>query len=251
MKKYFALLLTSFISTQAFGFVLFTDGYQLANPKKTVVNYNPSACYAAGISEIDVRGSIEQIIAQYWNTVAESELRMEIGTVVDRNSLAETETGEILVTCGNAGAGAAGVTYHDVDKGSSFIVMSTLLNDSPTFMGVLAHEMGHGVGLLHSDDSASVMTYNSHGWGPKPNFLSQDDKDGVTYLYPNKGQVGGLIPGCSVEAHQRGEFRWQSVMTELSAWFALLGFIYLRIRRKGRNQRASKTSSSHSETFSG
>lgn len=238
--KLFYFLFTLTIASTAGAFVIMTDGYRLADPKNTVVNYNSASCTAVGISDADVRGSIEQSIAQYWNTVTESELRLTMGGPVDRNSLAQANAGEILVTCGNAGAGNAGVTNNDPDRGTSFIVMSSLLaGDTPEFMGVLTHELGHSIGLLHSDDSASVMTYNDHGWGPKPNFLAQDDKDGVTYLYPTEGKLGGLIPGCTVEA-RAGSTDPRGLLGELTFWLALVGFIYLRIRRKNRSQQPSK-----------
>jgi hypothetical protein len=45
------------------------------------------------------------------------------------------------------------------------------------------------------------MTYEAKGWGLRPSYLSQDDKNGVAYLYPTEGSSYGLIPGCSSQAH--------------------------------------------------
>ena len=42
------------------------------------------------------------------------------------------------------------------------------------------------------------MTYEPNGWNYKPSYLSQDDVDGVVYLYPNDDkELGGLLASCS------------------------------------------------------
>ncbi|MGZ3698002.1 MAG: matrixin family metalloprotease, partial [Bdellovibrionota bacterium] len=47
---------------------------------------------------------------------------------------------------------------------------------------VLAHEMGHALGLGHSGDPNALMYYNASA---KTSLaLAQDDMDGITYLYP-------------------------------------------------------------------
>jgi hypothetical protein len=80
--------------------------------------------------------------------------------------------------------------------------------------------MGHALGLAHSADAASVMTYESHQWGPAAKFLSQDDKLGVTYLYPRKGLAGGILGGCTSDARTLNE------KTDL-AWPALAELILI------------------------
>lgn len=77
-----------------------------------------------------------------------------------------------------------------------------IINDTSDFfrnmsrddqIGVVAHEIGHALGLGHSDDTSALMYYRTTGQRKK---LGQDDIDGATYLYPMKVDGFGLLGGC-------------------------------------------------------
>jgi hypothetical protein len=206
MKFILALLLTS---STAQAFVLISPYYKLANPKETSINIASDTCPNLGVSYDVIRVAIEQSIEKYWNTVTESRLRLKVGGIVDRHSLNEVESGEILISCVSQATG--GFTENDDSRGAAMIYLNPLLNGTQYVLRTLTHELGHAVGLHHSDDRASVMTYNSHDWGPTAGYLSQDDKDGVVYLYPNEGKYSGLIPGCEVQASQRDKSAQQII----------------------------------------
>lgn len=79
-----------------------------------------------------------------------------------------------------------------------------LINDTSDFfrnmsrddqIGVVAHEIGHALGLGHSDDTSALMYYRTTGQRKK---LGQDDVDGATYLYPMKMDGFGLLGGCGM-----------------------------------------------------
>lgn len=59
---------------------------------------------------------------------------------------------------------------------------------------VLAHEVGHVLGLGHSSETDALMYY-SLGNKTAP-ILTQDDQDGVAHLYPRNELAGGMY-GCS------------------------------------------------------
>lgn len=73
--------------------------------------------------------------------------------------------------------------------GSVFLTMSY-----DNQRAVVAHEMGHALGLGHSPVTDSLMYYQSV---PTRESLGEDDIDGITYLYP-KTQVVDLNCGSFV-----------------------------------------------------
>jgi hypothetical protein len=214
------LLVALTLPLSARAFVLISPDYKLANPTDTVVNIASNTC-GSNIPNDLLLKSIEIVVYDFWNTVTESKLRFRVGGVVEKTTLAEVDPGEVLVGCnGNVGSNG-GVTNSDEGRGTAIITLDAGILSTTSFdrlVWVVAHEMGHAVGLAHSGDPASIMTYNAHGWGPRPEHLSQDDKNGVIYLYPIEGQLGGLIPGCSVKAAAGSNSAysiWLALMQEL------------------------------------
>jgi hypothetical protein len=79
----------------------------------------------------------------------------------------------------NASAGAASINSFD-----------------PTLLAViLAHEMGHAIGLGHTSDQNALMYFDASYKSALG--LSQDDIDGVTYLYPRDELSSDKPLGCA------------------------------------------------------
>jgi hypothetical protein len=98
---------------------------------------------------------------------------------------------------------------------------------------VTAHEIGHVIGLGHSADQSSLMFFDVSS---KTKLgLSQDDIDGLTYLYP-RNELGSDLPfGCGAIASTK-----QKPPSGPSVLFWLLPFatvIALRIFARGKSTR--------------
>jgi hypothetical protein len=75
--------------------------------------------------------------------------------------------------------------------------------DRETLIAVLAHEMGHALGLGHSSSKTALMYYAQGG--KSQTNLTQDDIDGISYLYPTEKKLGGLGGACgSVDLDSKG-----------------------------------------------
>lgn len=120
---------------------------------------------------------------------------------------------DIVIGCNdnNANFGSGGVlavTVPNKFSGKKIAGAVILINDGSTVFGdlsrsdqiaVLAHEIGHAIGLGHSEDKAALMYYRTVNLRKN---LGQDDIDGVSYLYPKVVDVfglveGGLLGGCA------------------------------------------------------
>lgn len=67
-------------------------------------------------------------------------------------------------------------------------------NDSFDLANTLAHELGHCIGMYHSDKGSALMyAYNTPGTGEEARHLSDDDRAGVQFLY------GEVLPELTVD----------------------------------------------------
>jgi hypothetical protein len=114
---------------------------------------------------------------------------------------------EIIIGCNDNSANFGGgnvlaVTVPNKFSGKDIAGAVILINDyNSSFgnlsrsdrIGVIAHEIGHAIGLGHSEDSGALMYFRTVNLR---NSLGQDDVDGVSYLYPMKFDGFGLLGGC-------------------------------------------------------
>lgn len=83
---------------------------------------------------------------------------------------------------------------------------------------ILAHEIGHALGLGHSSVEAALMNYSKGG--SQYLTLHQDDIDGISYLYPSDTLYGcGSIRNPGDDNSQGGI--WLLLALPLLLWFGL------------------------------
>jgi hypothetical protein len=124
---------------------------------------------------------------------------------------------DIIIACNDnplnfGGSNVLAVTIPNKYSGKKIVGALILINDSSNVfgelsrndqIGVIAHEIGHAIGLGHSKENASLMYYRTVEQRKR---LGQDDIDGVSFLYPMKGDLyglseNGLLASCGTISH--------------------------------------------------
>lgn len=261
--RFFLYLILLPLTANAFTLTSPSSGGATTGWKKTKLQYvvNTSGCSPGDAA---TRTAIADAIAA-WNSVSTARLTLENS---GDTSMSATTAAAMTSVTGIAPIACFTSTPSGVDPAvvlgyssslystatleivQSFVVLNSVSGaaanvntlDAGGLAATIAHEMGHSVGLGHSQDTTALMYFQS--LRDKP-VLGTDDVDGYTFLYPRGELAFGGFLGCGMLALQSSKDRNDppppgggAAAVSLLAFFALC-FVGARgIGRRGRQSEA-------------
>ncbi len=183
------------------------------NTNRLEVHYSNTDCYA------QARSDLEDAL-DFWNAAVHANLELSIGgnvsftdtqietyafpqsvvvgCTVDMNSLGSSVDRD--VTLAFASVRDQEGDDKKIDKG--YIILNVDPNGKANISrrpseertAIIAHEMGHVLGLGHSGVKGALMYFRENGYEAR---LHQDDIDGIRHLYPQNELSGDYFLGCA------------------------------------------------------
>jgi hypothetical protein len=225
-NKLLIIFLLLIFSKNIFAFTL-SNSVAAAFPEDEVtINLASHTCDNLGITNEELLDLAMEGVDQFWNLAPISRLNIKRGEIIDVSSEFQTgsicnndtssSTGvcspnsdlkvssNILISCnqdslGNNFKSSAiiavsipnNISNRDIN-GALILINDTADNifknkDRETKIAILAHEIGHAIGLGHSKHKDSLMYYTTV---PTRESLGEDDLDGIAYLYPMNQPFG-------------------------------------------------------------
>lgn len=248
MKKIIYLVFTFVFQIHADAFTLSGNTSNLKGwtDDPLVYHLNPANC------RTDIR-EIIQASMDMWNSISSSKLKLEIGNdsiATPAEAVSATAAETAVIVCDTAFAttttsdpdvtsGIGSARYgSDLQVRRGYLVLNAQSGALANFNNlrtssakiIMTHEIGHSLGLGHSSDAAAIMHYTV---GYKTEFtLSEDDVNGINYLYPRNELSGDqFMGGCALVKSGSSKPPPQQTMFFFTL-FMMLTALWLRLRKK-------------------
>lgn len=258
------ILIAFFISSFSHAWTLNNNfGASFKNDKVKVYVDETTVCPTNGLTVDELESLVKPAVDDFWNRVPTSALELKASgfsaatqsinngrlcSPTDDACIADGTTNgnlipavnDIIIACNDnnsnfGGGNVLAVTIPNKFSGKSIAGAVILINDvSNTFgnlsrsdqISVIAHEIGHAIGLGHSKDDEALMYYRTVDQRSR---LGQDDVDGVSFLYPVHGDAYGLC-GTVTTTNPPGN----PPLFQMGIAFGLMILIYELLRRAKR-----------------
>ena len=247
------LLLTSF----AHSFTLTWNNPPRFPSGNITIKVNTTSCSVGGVSEsyTEIQTLLKEAVDNYWNQIYSSSLNFKVeGTITVDNSdtaLLNAADNFIAVGCHDMGDNsssyaAASLSCSQLNgvcinaKGYMYInenANSPWANaERGIKVAILAHEIGHTIGIGHSEKSYALMYYATNN-SDIQTYLSEDDADAATFLYPDDPALLGLGGDCgAVASTQPSHPHKKTFLYTLSPLIGLLlGALFVLCTRRVRS----------------
>jgi hypothetical protein len=199
--KYLTLLSPGLASA----FTLITYGIDGWNKNEVTFYFNPANC-SRPAEELD--HAIEEAL-DAWNHVTAANMHLIYGGRTDATGTSENPIIECAASGMSGVLGVGSITTSDRDIVSGKLELNSEPGDSANIDTldrgkvpiVIAHEVGHVMGLGHTKNEAALMYYSLSRKGQLT--LSSDDAAGFSYLYPRHEPIDGVM-GCGTISDSGG-----------------------------------------------
>lgn len=268
MNKWILSLL--FISINSYGFTLNTNtGSSFSGDSVKVFISSNSLCDQTGMTREQILDLAMEGAQRLWNRVETANIEIKRGGILqtdnslfisgelcaeDSNTNCDPNTtvpalGDIVIACNdnasnfpqtNLLALSAPIRTTNNEIKNSIILINNISGSNFSNLSysevrsVLAHEIGHALGIGHSQEDHALMYFQN---ATTLKRLSQDDKDALTYLYPNKlNDCANFIGTIEDDNHMSGHL----ISVTYGLIFCLLFlFMYKKITHAVINYRQS------------
>lgn len=187
---------------------------------EVIVNVAAGLCTQIGISDEDLLSIVGKAVDNFWNKAPASRLKLRKGNLINVSGLyhsapicqastnctpnsALAVSSDILITCNDNASNfptnsILGITIPNNIAAGTIIGSLVMIGDNVGNQfatkntnektSIIAHEIGHAIGLGHSPVADSLMYYATRD---KRVALGRDDLDGLSYLYPKEQPFSG------------------------------------------------------------